>query len=191
MKEGISFHFFSTHPPCGDATIASIENDDELITRKKRPRLDQQRTGAKCVDGEEGDELGQGQAYHTALGAIRTKPGRGDPTRSLSCSDKLVKWQSLGWEGSILASVMTHSLLMTSIIICQDNAHIESVERALVSRFKDKLEGVVVKYPQIHLCSLSFAFKQEEGRTACPCSISVVKGEEAEVVIDGRKQGEF
>ena len=37
-----------------------------------------------------------GRDYHTSLGAVRTKPGRGDPTRSLSCSDKLLKWRALG-----------------------------------------------------------------------------------------------
>ena len=39
-----------------------------------------------------------GAEYHTSLGAVRTKPGRGDPTRSLSCSDKMLKWRALGMQ---------------------------------------------------------------------------------------------
>ena len=39
-----------------------------------------------------------GTEYHTSLGAVRTKPGRGDPTRSLSCSDKMLKWRALGMQ---------------------------------------------------------------------------------------------
>ena len=32
-------------------------------------------------------------------GLLRRKPGRGTPTRSMSCSDKLAKWQLCGWQG--------------------------------------------------------------------------------------------
>ena len=69
-----------------------------VFRSKKRPRLDQQRTGAKVVSGEIPDKLGPGQSYHTSFGAVRTKPGRGDPTRSLCCSDKLFKWIRLGFQ---------------------------------------------------------------------------------------------
>jgi Adenosine-deaminase (editase) domain len=31
-----------------------------------------------------------------AMGVVRRKPGRGDPTLSMSCSDKLMRWSCLG-----------------------------------------------------------------------------------------------
>lgn len=34
-------------------------------------------------------------------GLLRRKPGRGTPTLSMSCSDKLAKWQLCGWQGMV------------------------------------------------------------------------------------------
>ena len=80
---GLRLHLFSTHPPCGDATIAPKKKrtcaEDASPPPSKIARLssfDQHRTGAKCVAGEEVDALGRGgREYHTSLGAIRRKPG--------------------------------------------------------------------------------------------------------------------
>lgn len=57
---------------------------------------DVHRTGAKCLDREtKRDPLLPGSRYHV-VGAVRTKPGRGDPTLSVSCSDKLFRWNFVG-----------------------------------------------------------------------------------------------
>lgn len=68
----------------------------------KRTRLDRQvtgdihRTGAKCLDAEtRRDAKLPGLDYHVVT-AVRTKPGRGDPTLSVSCSDKLLRWNLVG-----------------------------------------------------------------------------------------------
>ena len=66
---------------------------------QKKLKLDTNRTGAKCVKGEIEDPLGSGTEYHN-IGVLRRKPGRGDPTLSLSCSDKLLKWNVIGFQVS-------------------------------------------------------------------------------------------
>ena len=80
-------------------TKVLVEDQEETSDgpARKKLKLDTNRTGAKCVAGEADDPLGPGADYHT-IGAIRRKPGRGDPTLSLSCSDKLLKWNVIGFQ---------------------------------------------------------------------------------------------
>lgn len=108
LKSNISFHFFSSQTPCGDCSIFPKQetfNDNNVPPLKVR-RIDEDingriitescyndihRTGAKCVKEEKmQDPHLTGTNYHI-VGPLRTKPGRGDPTSSLSCSDKIAK----------------------------------------------------------------------------------------------------
>ena len=72
----------------------NIENPD-LQNEDVNCIQDIYRTGAKCVPDGLQDSHELGSAYHN-VGALRTKPGRGDPTLSMSCSDKMMKWCVLG-----------------------------------------------------------------------------------------------
>lgn len=88
VKSGTSFHFFTTHVPCGDGAIfpkQSSEEFGEVLQRTvdderippKRLKLEEDifRTGAKCLATNEKHDLKlPGKDYH-ALGVVRTKPG--------------------------------------------------------------------------------------------------------------------
>jgi len=108
LNSNVSFHFFSSQTPCGDCSIfPKLEKNDNglsgckircanedingyIITESEYYK-DVYRTGAKCVKEEEiQDPYLPGANYHI-VGSLRTKPGRGDPTSSLSCSDKIAK----------------------------------------------------------------------------------------------------
>lgn len=95
IREGVRFHFFTTHAPCGDASIFPMDgvedfgevvggpeeavSEDEEVPRKVARIGDEGdifRTGAKCLAGGEKQDLKEkGRGYHV-LGAVRTKPGK-------------------------------------------------------------------------------------------------------------------
>lgn len=174
LKPNIKFHFYTSHTPCGDASIfhrkikqkvliklqsqtqqskiekdfikkrklgngesGSLENVEKMI---KKPIIesglnevvnscerknvndieisseesgdedncqvveDFHRTGAKILPASSRqDPKGVGGPEYQYTGVVRTKPGRGDPTYSMSCSDKIAKWNVVGWEVSCLS----------------------------------------------------------------------------------------
>ncbi|GAB4823446.1 hypothetical protein N2152v2_010492 [Parachlorella kessleri] len=50
-------------------------------------------------------------------GVVRRKPGRGEATLSLSCSDKLARWRLLGLQGSLLSGLLAAPLHLSSITV--------------------------------------------------------------------------
>ena len=125
--------------PGGDAAISPVKpHEVPLIDKRKRCEADDEssakklktvanpeqhlsdihRTGAKCLNVEiEPRNNRPGEAYHT-VGLLRTKPGRGERTLSMSCSDKILKWNYLGIQGCLLSAFLA-PIYLTSVIIAK------------------------------------------------------------------------
>ncbi|KAF3817642.1 hypothetical protein GH733_012929 [Mirounga leonina] len=98
--------------------------------------VDVYRTGAKCVPGEAGDSGKPGAAYHQ-VGLLRVKPGRGDRTCSLSCSDKLARWNVLGCQGALLMHLLEEPVYLSAVVIGRCPYSQEAMQRALTGRCRN------------------------------------------------------
>lgn len=115
------------------------------------------RTGAKCLAGEKHpDQKLLGVGYHV-VGCVRTKPGRGDPTLSVSCSDKILRWNCVGIQGALL-SLLLDPIYLSSIIIGNDDSLYseEALKRAVIDRNAEVDE--MNRRPLLLHSSLEFKF---------------------------------
>ena len=97
----------------GDQKDNSVHNNKQIV-EQGTVVSDIYRTGAKCVPEGIQDPLGKGEDYHT-VGAFRTKPGRGERTLSMACSDKLSKWNLLGCQGALLMHFIEEPIYFETI----------------------------------------------------------------------------
>lgn len=174
LKDNIEYIFYSSQLPCGDASIISQNGEEEhygdVLKLPKREADDDicdievkkskvedyvNKTGAKCLPQCEQD-LKEPGTIQLLLGQVRTKPGRGDRTLSVSCSDKIAKWIHLGVQGSLL-SMLCEPIYVSHFIFGAGVPYSEeSLHRALLSRSEClSLELDVV--PQFYQTTLVFS----------------------------------
>lgn len=126
MKAGIRFHLYVSQTPCGFASeYAKKDGKREAVERfavkqrkSKRMHLEAEveDTGDFCEDHAEEDMHLSGAKFVDDNVRLSTKPGRGEPSRSYSCSDKICLWSLLGLQGAAL-SLLLRPVYLTSIVI--------------------------------------------------------------------------
>lgn len=221
-EESGSKHIKANLSP-GRAKMGSGKERSAMNNNVEKPEVpvsdDIYRTGAKCLPFQSlQDSHLPGACYHV-VGALRTKPGRGEPTQSLSCSDKFARWNVVGLQGALLSLLLNEPIYFESVIVGGGGPFSKmSLKRAIIDRLiyqnngkknssEDKKmdqgfslsEGLSLpsKYgvhcPLILQSTLPFEHARMPNGAKQPCPSSIVwcqvPERALEVAVEGKKQG--
>ena len=201
-KPGVRLALYINQPPCGDASIFSAE--DRALSEPAAA------AGRACACDSDGSERfviqtgakpaadlaaanttaaasGQGQQQQE-LGVLRTKSGRSDlrlqdRSLSMSCSDKIAKWNAVGVGGALVSLLLPDPLYIDDLVVGLQlpmAAVIEGVGSA-EGRALEALERAVVKRAN----AVNFARQRDPADAMDPAGAGAEGGTAAEV--DGER----
>lgn len=157
LKSDIQLHLYINTAPCGDARVfspheADTVNGDKHPNRKARGQL---RT--KVESGEGTIPVKSSEGIQTWDGVLQ-----GSRLLTMSCSDKIARWNVLGVQGSLLASVI-EPIYLTSIVL-GSLLHPDHMYRAICGRIENAVQGLPPPYrmnkPKLALMTSSEARSQ-------------------------------
>jgi len=118
-------------------------------------------------------------SYHE-VGVLRTKPGRGTPTCSMSCSDKMMKWNVMGCQGALMMSFLSQPIYISSFVTVEHGESVSSLKRALIERVPRKeisslLSETPYRFNQPNIVGtrLWFSYSKTSVQNSTPCGSSI------------------
>jgi tRNA-specific adenosine deaminase 1 len=170
VKKGCRFHLFVSDSPCGDASIYSRRDGMDNFTGAKPIRSEAPCSSDKPIREEK-----------QAVGILRTKAGRStieekNRTTSMSCSDKICRWQCLGCQGALLANCF-EEVCLASLIVGQDPLSTATNQKEALQRcFHTRMIGQAASEFNIFIvdfhgyaygkCNQEFRFEKESMASA-------------------------
>ncbi|KAG1902967.1 adenosine deaminase/editase [Suillus fuscotomentosus] len=198
LKDGVYMIMYISTLPCGDASMRFLATfqDEEMAALKD----------SAVFPPLAPDVASRGRDNYSLFGVLRTKPGRADSpqTLSLSCSDKIARWNVLGIQGA-LGSAFFHPIYLKKIIIGEVPLDLHDVvksdcERAFWGRLQEidgLSEGYKLSRPEVQFTSVGFIHSRSVQEHSSPaqrsCNESLTWVADAasphEVLINGLKRG--
>ena len=182
-------HLVVSAPPCGDAAVYCTATGEDK-TEDEEPEAKRARTDAwtglhvtgarRTTDGERvsvWDEAGAAEGA-VVLGACRAKPGRGDPTQSMSCSDKIAMWACTGLQGALVGTLLERPLVLDTVVVCGGQATapetLSAMQAAAVRALVDRVGTLAVGHTTVTVLQHSFAGVAERADTLRAAGAGVV-----------------
>lgn len=146
LKKGITFHLFISCSPCGDASVFTkfLRNAESVATTDDFLNFSKKVQGLlrSKIEAGEGDIPILTDEVHTFLGFLF-----GKRLRTMSCSDKVLKWNMLGLQGCLL-TYFIRPIYLTFIII-GENFQEQHLTRAIYKRIlTDDTISLIAKLPR-------------------------------------------
>ncbi|XP_055616323.1 double-stranded RNA-specific editase Adar isoform X6 [Toxorhynchites rutilus septentrionalis] len=139
LKDGINFHLYINTAPCGDARVFSPHENDNMDVDKHPNRKARGQLRTKVESGEGTIPVKSSEGIQTWDGVLQ-----GQRLLTMSCSDKISRWNVLGLQGSLLASVIEpiylHSIVLGSLL------HPAHMYRAICGRVENSIQGLPPPY---------------------------------------------